>query len=320
MQTRLLGLVKSTLEHILTTLKKVNRLLVTTVLIVITLAILGYLVYRQWDVIINYHWQLRPLPILSSFFFYSVALFWVAMIWGWVMNSLGPRLSFRKHIRYYLLSNIAKRIPGTIWYVASRLQFYVADGLEIKVTAVASAVEMVLISLAGILVVLVSATQTLARYHISPFVLVAVFILGLALIHPRVIRWILRRRNIEPRAMSYRRILLGILAYVISWVLGGVILFAIGNIIYPIPVENLPYFITTWSVVGIISSLLFFSPSNFGVTEIGLSLLLSTVVPSSIAVLIALAARVILMAYDVLWAGLSLLANPADKALLTRKD
>ena len=320
MQTRFYGLLKTLATRIIAGLKKVNRLLLTAVLIVVTIIILGLLVYRQWDVIINYHWQLRPVPILLSFLIYTFALVWVGLIWGWLINNLGPRLSYQKHIRYYLLSNIAKRIPGTIWYVASRLQLYVSEGMDIKIPAVASAVEMVLISLAGILVVLVTASQTLIRYHITPIIFVVAFILGLALIHPNVIRWILRRQKADTKALTYPRILVGIIAYIVSWLLGGVILFEIGNIIYPIAPDKLPYFITTWSLVGFVSSLLFFSPSNFGVTEIGLSLLLSSVVPSPIAVLIAIAARILLMVYDILWASVFLLLNPADRSLLTRKD
>jgi uncharacterized membrane protein YbhN (UPF0104 family) len=320
MLSRLYELMKSFLDRLLLLTKKVNRWVVLVILVAVTLIILGLLVYRQWDVIINYHWQFKPIPIALSFLLYSALLVWVAVIWGWLINSLGPHLSYQKHIRYYILSNIAKRIPGTIWYVASRVQLYVSDGLEIKITTVASAVEMVLVYLAGILVVLASATQTLARYHISPFILVAIFFLGLILIHPRVLNWILNRRKIEYRALSYGRILLGIGGYVIVWIFGGLILFEIGNIIYPISTYNLLYFVTTWALIGIISILFFFSPSSFGITEIGLSLLLSNIVPSSIAVLIAIAARILLMAYDILWAGVFLLFNQANKALLTRKD
>jgi hypothetical protein len=244
----------------------------------------------------------------------------VAIVWGWIINNLGTKLSYHKHIRYYIISNLAKRIPGTIWYIASRYQLYTSDGLDLKITAVASGVEMVLITLAGILVVLLFSTQTLLQYHISPIVLVIIFILGLVLIHPKVIKWILLRRKIETKTLNYKFIIQGILFYIISWILGGVMLFETSNIIYPLSIVNLPYLINCWTLVGIVSTILFFSPSNLGITEIGLSLLLSKIVPLPIAVLIAITSRILLIVFEIIWAGFYLWFKQPEITPLTRKD
>lgn len=320
MQTRLIVYIKSLFSRILSYLRSINRIVITIISIGVTIIILGFLVYRQREIILNFDWQFRPLPILLTFLIYSIALFWVSIVWGWIINHLGKKISYQKHIRSYIISNLAKRIPGTIWYIASRFQLYIADGLDVKTTALASGIEMVLITLAGILVALLFATQTLIEYHISPFILVIVFILGLIVIHPKVIQWFLHRKNVDVRGLNYKFILQGILAYVLSWIFGGMVLFETGNIIYPFSIENLPYFITIWALVGIISTILFFSPSNLGITEIGISLLLSKLVPSSIAVLIAVSTRILLIIFEIIWAGLFLWIKLPDKSPLTQKD
>jgi len=301
-------------------LRKVNRLVVTIVSIVVTIIILGILVYKQREILINFHWEFRPVPLFLAFLVYTVALFWVSVGWGWICNILGTQLSYWKHIRNYIVSNMAKRIPGTIWYVASRFQLYSAEGFSATTTAVASGIELVLITLAGIIVVLIFSTQTLLEYQISPVILVIVFILGLIVLHPKVIRWILARRKVDSSILSYKNILQGILYYIFSWIFGGVVLYEIGNIISPISINNLLYIINIWTLVGIISTLFFFSPSNFGITEIGLSLLLSKVVPTSIAVVMAVATRILLMVFEIIWASLFLWFKQHDSNRLTQKD
>lgn len=320
MQNRLISFIKFASSRLFSSVKKINRTVVTIISISVTIIILGYLVYRQRDIILNYQWQFRPFPLLLSFIIFSSALLWVSLVWGWIINKFGIKLSYQRHIRYYIISNLAKRIPGTIWYLASRFQLYVNDGLNVKTTALASGVEMVLITLAGILVTLLFSTQTLLEYHISPFLLVLIFVIGLIIVHPKVIRWVLRKRDIALGNLNYIFILQGILAYIISWILGGIVLFETGNIIVPIPFINLPFFIASWAFVGILSTLLFFSPSNLGITEIGISLLLTRIVPSSIAVLIAISSRIIMIIFEIFWAGLFLWFKLPDQPALTQKD
>jgi xanthosine utilization system XapX-like protein len=304
MLNQLVGVGKRIFNNLFYLFKKVNRLLLTFILICISIIVLGIMIYQQRDILFNYRWQFHPIPIILSFIIFSLALFWASIVWGWIINSLGTKLSYQKHLRYYIVSNLAKRIPGTLWYVASRTQLYQSDGLSLKITTVASGMEMVLITLAGILVVLIFSTLNVVQSQISPIILIIIFIFGIILINPKVVQWILSRGNIEISKFDHRFIIKGILFYVISWLLGGIVLFEIGNVIYPIPIGSLTFFINSFTLVGVITTLLFFSPTNFGITEIGLSLLLSNVVPSSIAVIIAIAARIIMIVYEILWSSI----------------
>ena len=320
MHNRLIISGKNLYIRLMAAFRKINHWIITSIAIIVSIVVLGLLVYRQKDIILEYQWQFKPLPILLSFLIFTIALFWMAIIWGWIINHLGKKLSYRKHIRYYIVSNLAKRIPGTVWYVVSRFQMYTSDGISARITAVASGVEIVLGTLAGILVILIFSTQSLVQYHISPIILIVIFLLGLLLVHPKVIRWIFLRRNVDIDTLNYRLILTIIFLYIFTWILGGCVLFEVGNVIYPISMSDLKYVITSWTLVGIFSTILFFSPSNFGITEIGLSLLLSRIVPSSIAVLIAITSRILLIVYEFIWAGFFLWVRLPDKPPLTQKD
>jgi glycosyltransferase 2 family protein len=281
-----------------------TRRLATIITALFTLTVLGYLISTQWDVLINYHWQFRPIPIIGSFLLFTGIQFLVAIIWGSIMNKLGNTQTFLTHIQYYAISNFAKRLPGTIWYVASRAHYYRQDGVDIKFTTLASGMEFVIAILAGIIVSLTFALRIISQYKISPVLILIAVLLGIVLIQPKVIDWLASKFKVETSLFKYRDILIWLIGYIIAWIGGGVLLFVIGNIITPISTSQLGYFIGSWSLVGVLAYMLIFSPSNFGISEIGLSLLLSQIMPVSIAVLIAIVNRIIIIVYEMGWAAL----------------
>ena len=281
--------------------RRIQRL--TSIIIsLVAVAILGYLVYRQKEILFSYPWQINPALYLLSFFVFSIDLFLVAMIWGWIMNTIGKRLDYQKHIRYYIISNIAKRIPGTLWYIASRAQFYQKEGIDYRLTSLASGIELAVSIMSGVLVSLLFAIPIVLNYGLNPLVLAGILLVGILLLHPRVTDWIFRLLKVEATQFGYQRTIQWLIAYVPAWIFGGIVLFIIANSFIPIPLHQIGYVIGSWSLVGIVSYLLFFSPSNLGVTEVGLSLLLANIMPAPIAVILAITTRIAIILYEIIWA------------------
>ncbi|HEY5572434.1 MAG TPA: hypothetical protein VIK64_05400 [Anaerolineales bacterium] len=281
--------------------RRIQRL--TSIIIsLVAVAILGYLVYRQKEILLSYPWQINPALYLLSFFVFSIDLFLVAIIWGWIMNTIGKRLDYQKHIRYYIISNIAKRIPGTLWYIASRAQFYQKEGIDYRLTSLASGIELAVSIMSGVLVSVLFAIPIVLNYGLNPLVLAGILLVGILLLHPRVTDWIFRLLKVEATQFGYQRTIQWLIAYVPAWIFGGIVLFIIANSFIPIPLHQIGYVIGSWSLVGIVSYLLFFSPSNLGVTEVGLSLLLANIMPAPIAVILAITTRIAIILYEIIWA------------------
>lgn len=281
------------------------RLIFIFGMILVSAAILFFLVYRQWDILLQHKWSFRALPIFLSFILYFIALLLVIWIWTRIMVAVGADIPALKHFRYYCLSNLAKRIPGTIWYIASRAQFYRTEAVPMRFTSLASGVEAAIATVAGILVALYFAIPIISAYGISLLWFGLALLIGLFSIHPRVLGWLLKRLGADTSCFSYALLIKWLLGYILVWVLGGGVLYSIGNIITPIEFKHISYLIGSWALVGVFTTVLFFSPSNLGVTEVGLSLLLSNIMPAPIAVLVAIAARIILILYDIIWAIVS---------------
>jgi hypothetical protein len=314
MLTRLIKSGKRWLIDSFYTPKKSKKLLLSVILVGITVIVLGVNVYKQRETLLTYNWQFRPLPFVLAFIIFSLTLFMGSIVWGYVLNVISKKLSYQKHIYFYIISNLAKRIPGTLWYVASRAQMYSEEGIALRVTTLASGLEMAFITLAGVITVLLFSTEIIVRYHLNPVIFAIILPVGFIILQPKFIKWFLKILRIEKINFDYKLVIFGLLSYIIIWILGGVLLYEIGSIVYPIPHDQIGYVIGSWTFIGVISILLLFSPSNFGITELGLSLLLSSIVPFSIAVVIAVASRILIIIFEFFWAGLFLLNNQLRKS------
>jgi glycosyltransferase 2 family protein len=283
-------------------LQNTLRLIFTIGLVLASAAILFFLVYRQREILFQHEWRIQALPLALSFTFYCIALFLVVLIWSNIMTAIGTSIPVMKHFRYYCISNLAKRIPGTIWYIASRAQFYHTDSVPIRFTSLASGIEVVVATVAGILVSLFFAVPIITEFEVSLWWFGVILLFGMVSIHPRVLSWLLRRMGVVANHLSYSTLLKWLIGYFLVWILGGVVLFYIGNIITFIDINYIGYLIGSWALVGVLTTFLFFSPSNLGVTEVGLSLLLSNIMPPPIAVVVAISTRIIIIIYDIFWA------------------
>jgi glycosyltransferase 2 family protein len=278
------------------------RIVATIATLLISAFILGYLVYNQRETLTEFKFRIQPLPLIAAFIIFSLDLGLVALIWGWMMNALGERVSIWKHIRIYYVSNITKRIPGTIWYIASRAQFYQQIGISRRLTTVASGMEFAIALLTSGIVAIVFSLSLLTENKLNLIGVGLVVLLSLVASQPTVISWLFRKLNIEARQFSTIQLLQWMITYICAWCLSGLVVFAIGASIVDLDIANLGYIIGSVSLVNIITSAFFFAPSNLGITEVSLSLLLSRIMPAPYAVLVSIATRILILSFEAFWA------------------
>jgi hypothetical protein len=273
--------------------------------ILFTAGILGYLIYSQWDVLIKYPWKIQPASIGWAFIVYSIILFFNVLTWTSIMKSLGSKVSLGTHFRSTCISALGKRLPGTFWYVVWRAEIYRED-VSARLIAFSSGVEMAVTVVAAGITCCLFSISLIMQYQYSIVGIIIVLLVSLIILHPRVIQWILKKLKVETIQIPYKNMLLWISLYIIIWIMVGILLFAIGNIFAPISWDKISYFIGSVALTGILSRLLLFSPSTFGFGEVSLSLLLSNFLPSSLAVIIAISNRIIIIIFEILWAVFSL--------------
>jgi hypothetical protein len=274
---------------------------------IVLLAGLGFLVYRQRDTLGNYLASANPTQLLSVFGWYTVDLMIFFGVWVAILQKLGGRTDLVNHFRIFCLANAARRLPGTLWYVGGRAALYKQSNIPAKTVVIASGIEVVVIWCSGILVALALVFVTRPEY-VWPWSAVALLLL-IAVLNPKVLRWGLMRASPEwqPGRSGLLHVYMWILGAAVGWFVGGLFLFAILTVYQSLPLTAIPVTIGAWTIAGTISMLVFFLPSNFGVTEVTLVALLSGLVPTAVAVLTALSARILATLLDLVWGGVALL-------------
>jgi hypothetical protein len=284
--------------------RKKRKAVFTVGAIGISATILGILVYSQWDVLVNHTWDIKIMPLVYAFVTYSIILLLNVLTWTSIMNQLGSTVGFGTHFRSTTISALGKRLPGTFWYVLWRVEIYRQD-ISGKLIAFASWIEMAVTIIAAVLISIFFSIPLILNYKYSIIVVLVLTAIAIFALHPKVITWVLKKIRGESIRIRSGFLFLWIANYMLIWVFVGLLLFCIANILISVPIYRMGYFIGCVALTGLLSRLFLFSPSAFGITEVGLSLLLSNIMPSSFAVLIAIANRIIIMIFEIFWATIS---------------
>ncbi len=290
------------------------KVIASLAMVTLTVAVLARLIIPQANLLADSVAHLRWHYIALSFFVYSADLALVALVWSQIVDLLGKRLSFARQLRYFCLANVAKRLPGTVWYVASRGLLYRSEDVGMGVVSVASGIEFFVAFISGLICVLLFAIPQIPA-NVAPWLLLGGCAgTAILLAQPRALDPIVRRLQIQgAQRISRRHVLRWMLIYVAAWLVGGAVLYTVASALTVVDVGSLPYILGSWALAGVISTLFFFFPSNWGVTEISLALLLSAIMPPPIAGVVAILMRLLVTAYELIWALLFLALGYADR-------
>jgi hypothetical protein len=291
---------------------KVARYCITAAAFVFSFAILGYMVYREKELLFSYNWHVHWEYLLIAFILYTLNFILVNYVWMDIVRTFGIHVSFIKHLQNYSIANLMKRLPGTVWYVAWRAQTYKEDGISPKVTSIASGIELGILAVSCLLVSLSLTFSLFLKYQISAVSIVAVCLLIVVFLNPRTLKWLLKKIVKVDYEVNYQDILKWILIYVVTRFVGGGILFCISSFINVLDPQYLFFVIGVQSLIGVLSLILLFSPTNLGLSEVGISFLLSTIMPSFLAVITAVASRVVVILFEIVWALIALIMRRGE--------
>jgi hypothetical protein len=273
--------------------------IITLLMFTGVIGVLGWLIWRQREVLLTYSWNIRFFPLLLSLMVYVGIQFLIVFLWSQIIKVFLEKSDYWKDFQLIILTNLGKRIPGTVWYIGWRIQLYRELNLTTSIVSLASGVELAMLIVSGFLVSLLFAISILVKYSSSMWIAGVLVVLCLFFVNPKALKWLIKKTGGDPDRLKFSNMILWVALYFWVWVLGGVMLFCIANTLFPLPISELGFIIGSWSIVGIASYMLLFLPSNLGFTEIGLSLLLSQIMPSSMAVLVAVSSRILTTLFDI---------------------
>lgn len=273
---------------------------VTAVFLILTLLVIARILLGNWDTIETFDWQIRPFWLLYIIIFFILDLFAATWVWHLLVVRLANYNNFRRSAKICWWSNLARRIPTPIWYIAGRAVMYEQEGISKITTSLLSTLELLFFFLSGLATTLLTLPfwaipDDLLGNNSQTWLLFVFLPLSLLFVHPRLLETIWRRLRpgIPLQRLRWQDTITWLLYYILTWILGALVLFSIMNLLYPVPWSQIVVVIGIWSLSGSISLAGALTISVIGVREISLTLLLTILVPAPIALIVALLIRLV---------------------------
>jgi glycosyltransferase 2 family protein len=252
--------------------------------------IIGYTVWRSWPEFQTFSWQLKPRPLIGASLLLIVAFILNALAWYCISKAFGSQVGFWKDLEIYGLSTIVRRLPGIIWQLVGRTYLYRQAQTTLTVPVWGSVWEFIIQISSGVLLMslmLLLSPRLRTEFPGSMWALLLLIPIGWMLLRPKDILTLMKyiAPNITGKPnLTRQHIWTWSGLYVLSWALGGVILFFLIHALVFQPWSLLPVCIGLVATSGVLTLLLRFIPGGLGIRDISLLLLLELYIPSPIAV------------------------------------
>lgn len=277
-------------------------------------AALGYSLYRNWHDVRGYVCGIRYGYLFLALCVHAIALAFTAMAWHLIIRAFGAHSTLRKDSKVYYYTNLAKRIPGVVWYIGGRAHLYSREGISGSVVVTSVVMETALVFISGVACYLFLSPS----YSYWPLpgrswvLLLPVIPMMAVVLRPTILinvlnaflRWLGRSQIVmQPPRL---RILPICAMYGIAWLGGGLSLYLVIRASYALPARELPTVIGFATVSGLAGLLTLALPAGMGIKEVALAALLSSYVSFPVAVMISLLFRMLTTLDEILWALISL--------------
>ncbi len=290
--------------------RRPSRPLVWIVLLA-SLALLGYGLVGNWRELRAYSWRIEGWPLAAAWVLFALTLGMVIFIWRRILHTLGGSSTWRQDARIYCAANLAQRLPTPIWFLAGRVLMTSEIGIPKRISSLAVLLEWVAGFVGGLVAILAllpfeQAGGLMPRYA-GGLLLIAVPCLILVL-QPRTLvrlaRWAAARLGHAQEALpevSYRHMLQWVGLWVAPWLISGAMFCFLARAVYAPAWAHWPSLILIWVAGGVVSRVSAFVPGGLLLREFTIAMMLSALMPMSIAVVIALVTRLWVAANDLFW-------------------
>lgn len=278
----------------------------------VAIALSGFLfwnIIQNWGVISTTSWNLESID--SLFLLASLFLIYFSNIISWhlVTKALGTNVKLKENSKLWMVSNLSRLLPGSIWQYPSRVYLLSQYGVSKTIGVTAVILESALNLGVGAAVVFLSLAfwrlpVGLANLKILLLVFLFFVFSILLLMNKKVVVSLLRmiknltgkEVNIISRAnIPAKWILPFVMSFFLKFVFIGMALFFLIRLSLPFDFSALPGVIGIFALSWLLGYITVFAPAGLGVQEISIATMLSFYMPFPIASMIAISFRVVLL-------------------------
>lgn len=274
---------------------------------------IGRTIYSNWQKLGDYHWTFHYVKLCISFGILVFTLLSIALIWRFILRKVGWKLSVKKSLRIWFLSNLGRYIPGKIWQVMGILYLCERE----KIPKLASGTSMVLtqaLSIVAALLIILPYGMLLGDRRFPGLWLLLFLLIPAVLVvsHPAILGKLLnilsrRLRRGEIRVdIRFPDMLVFLSLFLLGWLAYGLAFFLLVDSIYDIPIVIAPAMVGAFASAYTIGFVSLITPGGLGVREVVLASLLSLYIPLAMATMISLMARIWFTIAEIICCGIAL--------------
>jgi glycosyltransferase 2 family protein len=237
-----------------------------------------------------------------------------AEAWRRILGDLHGHIPPRKGWVIWNVSLLARYVPTQVLMAVTRVSLCSREGVPRRVSIASIAYEFALVTAASFVVAAWGFTELPGlKGDVWRWLIFAIPVLALACLHPRVFSHLsgrlLRRLGADalPRTLPYGMVLRFALVYVVSFVVAGIGVLCLCLALHPVDAADIPVILSAWSVGYAGAVVAFFVPGGIGVREGAVAAVLSVVLPTGVAIAVAVAVRLAQTGIELLYAGASVL-------------
>jgi uncharacterized membrane protein YbhN (UPF0104 family) len=291
--------------------KFIRRVLAALVVLVIFFFLVRSLV-RNWKAIPFADLHFNPFYLLLSFFFLLLTFLTFVRAWQAIIRALGGDISCPFAFWVMAASQTAKYVPGGVWFALGRVYLAKDEKLSAATIGVSVIIETGLTFLAGILLFFLALSLARPENLVNYLLLVPVFLFFLLVLYPPVLERLVNiglkifRRQTVRIELSYGSLLRIAVYYLGLWLAQIIGYFLLINALYPVALGQFPSLAAIYIISWMAGFIIILAPGGLGVREGTMTLLLSSIIPSALAIGISFLSRVWITVFEILifFAGL----------------
>jgi len=297
--------------------------------VLLAVLFMAYYLNRNWMELQKHKWDFDP-----ALFLFSCVLLWIAMGSATFMNKLifktiaGAHFSFWHMFKIFNLTNIGRYLPGKLWNVLGLFYLTKEYGISKRDTMLAVIISEIGYKGSAIIIGILYFMFAPLYKNLLP-VMIAVLILFLIVIHPRILGYLinilLKLIKKQPVEITFNYLVQAkyILLYFIVWFLHSLAFYVFVNSFTSTETIGIFHFLTIMPLCWIVGYIIIFAPGGIGVREGMLVLILGQYIPSELAAVIAISQRI----WFILIEGINTLIavtitskNPTTKLEITKEN
>ncbi|KKK98562.1 hypothetical protein LCGC14_2641490, partial [marine sediment metagenome] len=210
--------------------KRIIKRILQVILIAVIFYFLARNLYINWNKIAQYDWRINYYFLVFSWLLSVGGGFLIALGWNLILRVLGGRLSHKRALKIFFITDLAKYIPGKVWTMVGKVYMCKEEGVPVAVTSTSVVIQPLIQVISGLLIFLLSLpfwTKT-SDFMNNLYFLFFLIPVGLLFLHPAImtkpLNFLLKKLKQKPVEIKikYRDILLILLLWCGLWILTGI--------------------------------------------------------------------------------------------------